>query len=265
MNEELRLSVSKTKTFLSCKKKYEYTYIQKLPRKTQDFYTVGKFCHKALEDFHKIFMDKHYMYESSRSYSIIMSKIFKDTYNLYKIDMTLEMKKECWDILNNYLKIISNKKVNNSFINVIACEKGFEYNIENKIILNGSIDRIQLDDDNIIHIADYKTTKNKKYLKDDFFQLLTYAYIILMEDPSIDKIRASYILLRHDFEYITTEFIKSELIKVKDLYIDYANKILSEKEFKSNPTNLCKFCDYINVCEEGKKTDFSSIFGEVTW
>ena len=128
------------------------------------------------------------------------------------------------------------------------------------------IDRIQLDDDNVIHVADYKTTKNKKYLKDDFFQLLTYAYVIITENPSIEKVRASYILLRHNFEYITKEFNQKEIITVADKYIKYTDQILNEKEFAPNPSRLCTYCDHVSICPAGKKMLApSNIYGEVAW
>ena len=131
---------------------------------------------------------------------------------------------------------------------------------------NGFIDVIQLDDDNIIHVKDYKTTKNKSYLKDDFFQLLTYAYYILnFEDTNAQKIRASYIMLRHNFEHITTEFSRDQIMAIKDKYIDYANSITQEKEYAPNPTFLCEWCDFSDgTCEAGSK-QLKTYSGAVEW
>jgi len=255
-DEELRLSVSKTKTFLQCKKQFEFNYIHKLPKKDWDHHVFGKFCHKVLEEFHT-----QYINGCLLPYNITMTDAFKVAWAEYKDKMTPEMKKDCWAIIDKYLRFISKEKATN----VIAVEKRFELPIEN-IVLNGAIDRIQLDDDGVIHVADYKTVKNKKYLKDDFFQLLTYAYVIISEDPSIKKVRASYILLRHDFEYITTEFAKKDILKVKDKYIEYAKQIVNEKEFKPNPTALCNYCDFQEHCPEGKSKAYNkSIYGEVAW
>lgn len=264
MNDELRLSVSKCKSYADCKAKYKYCYIDKLPRKKFDFHIFGKFCHKVLEDFHNTYING-----SLEQYNVVMSRAFKSAVELYKPDMTSEMKKDCWDIINQYLKIVTNDKLNNSSANVIACEKSFDFALpgHENIILNGMIDRVQLDDDNVLHVCDYKTTKNKKYLKNDFFQLLTYSNVIATENPGkINKVRASYILLRHNFEYITVEFTIPQILAVKDKYIQYANEIWSEKEFKPNPTFLCRYCDFNQVCAEGKKmSDPSREYGEVAW
>lgn|SRR5574337_472550 len=261
MTEDLRLSVSKTKTFLDCKAKYKFCYIEKLPRKDWDFHIFGKFCHRVLEWFHQQYIDGCLL-----PYNVTMTDAFKLAWSEYKDKMTPEMKKECWEIVDKYLRLCTKDKQTGLPANVINVEKRFDFAITENLVLNGAIDRIQMDADNVIHVADYKTTKHKKYLKKDFFQLLTYAYVIVSEDPSIEKVRASYILLRHDFEYITTEFSKSEILEVKDKYIEYANQILAEKEFDPNPTNLCNYCDYLQSCPAGKSKAFDQqVYGEVTW
>ena len=55
--DEFRVSVSKTKTFLDCKAKFKFCYVEKLPRKDWDFHIFGKFCHSVLEEFHKTYME----------------------------------------------------------------------------------------------------------------------------------------------------------------------------------------------------------------
>lgn len=261
MTENFRVSVSKTKTFLDCAAKFNFCYNEKLPRKDWDFHIFGKFCHSVLEEFHKTYLEG-----SQAPYNVTMGEAYKKALVEYKDKMTPTMKKDCWDIIDKYLRRVSKEKNNGSPANVLAVEKRFELLVGENIILNGAIDRIQLDADNVIHVGDYKTVKNKKYLKDDWFQLLTYAFVIMSEDPSITKVRASYILLRYDFEYITTEFTKKEVMHVEQKYIDYVNQMLTEKEFKPNPTVLCNFCDYLNSCPEGKSKAFNqNTYGEVAW
>lgn len=255
--DSLRLSVSKTKTFLDCKKKFKFVYIDKLSRKTWEFHTFGTFCHQVLEDFHNAYIDG-----VTDPFNVTMSQCFKDSWLKYRADMTPQMKRDCWEIINNYLKKLSKEK----FPNVIACEQKFELLVDENIILNGMIDRVQIDDDNVIHVCDYKTVKNKRYIKNDFFQLLTYAYVIIKEDPSVKKVRASYILLRYNFEYITMEFDADEILAVEDKYIDYAKQIIEESEYKPNPTALCSYCDHLERCPEGLKlVSPQLIHGEVSW
>lgn len=261
MSLDLKLSVSKTKTFLDCAKKFKFSYILKFPKKEFEYHTFGKFCHKALEDFHLAYING-----SEDPFHSVMSRSYKSAKKEYKEKLTKEMEKECFDICNKYLELISNQKNSGSLPEVLACEKPFSLNINENVILNGMIDRVQVDKDGVIHVADYKTTKNKKYLKNDFFQLLTYAFVIASENSDIKKVRGSYILLRHGFENITTEFNIDEILKIKDKYLDYANKIVSEQDFKANPTALCDYCDFLEFCDEGKRISRNRpSYGEVDW
>src|SRR5690606_31982945 len=132
----------------------------------------------------------------------------------------------------------------NKISTVISVEKTFNIKINENLILTGMIDRIQLDEDGIYHILDYKTSKSKAYLKDDTLQLLTYAYVMLVEKPEIKKVRVSYIMLRHDCEFMTKEFDLEEILSIKNMYEKYANDITYEKEFEPSPQVLCKFCDF---------------------
>lgn len=259
---DLRLSVSKTKTWLQCKKQYEFSYILKFPKKDHDYHIFGKFCHKVLEDFHNAYIK----FDSKLPFNQEMGNAFRMANKEFGDKMTPEMKKDCWTIIDQYLKIVTNDKKNNLSANVVACEKNFDFYIDKNLVLNGMIDRVQIDADNVVHVCDYKTVKNKKYLKNDFFQLLTYAYVMLLDNPDLEKVRASYILLRHDFEYITTEFSVKEILKIKDKYIEYALQMNTEKEFLANPTILCRYCDFLNFCPAGKTKSFGqNIYGEVNW
>ena len=89
---DFRLSVSKTKTFLQCKKQYEFVYVHKLPRKDRDYHVFGKFCHKALEDFHNAYIKN----TTTNPYNVEMGIAFKSAWQEVKHVMTKEMKTECW-------------------------------------------------------------------------------------------------------------------------------------------------------------------------
>ena len=242
---DLPLSVSKVKTFQDCKAKYRYSYIEKLPRKEWDFHIFGKFLHDVLENFHKELMQ-----DAEQPWHTLMGRCFKEATTKY--NMTAEQKSESKDILQSYLGQMAEQKKTGTLPKVIDVEREFYIDINNKVLLNGFIDRIQIDSDGTLHVADYKTTKNKKYLK-DFFQLLTYAYVIMLDDPSIERIKASYILLRHDFEYLTEIYKRPEVLSIADRFLKYADNIQAERLWRPTPQFLCKYCDFVDVCDEGKQ------------
>lgn len=259
MTNDLRLSVSKTKTFLDCKKKYHFNYILKLPQKEMSYHISGKFCHLALELFHL-----SYINGSRLSFNIEMKKAYESTLLEFKDKITKESIKDCKEIISNYLKkLVADGKTPDN-LNVLACEKPFNLQITDSISLIGVIDKVEIDDYGMLKVADYKTTKNKKYLKDDWFQLKTYAWILMQEDPSIEKINGSYILLRHEGEEISKIFERDEILEVKDTYLNYANQMLNEVEFAPNPTFLCGWCPYELQCDAAPSKKQQK-FGETNW
>lgn len=254
----LGISVSKAKTFKDCKAKYRYTYIEKLPQKEWEFLTFGKFVHEVLESFYKIKMAG-----STDPANAILTSCWKTSYANWKEKMSKESIAEAKQILMSFLE-----KQNHDDFTVLGVEKSFYIDIDGRVLVNGFIDRVQMDKDGVIHVADYKTTKNPKYLKKDFFQLLTYAFIMCLENPEIKKVRGSYILLRHDFESIVKEFDRDEIMKIEGTFLDYADKIKSEKLFRANPTPLCAYCSFVDVCEGGSKYRSASSapkFGASSW
>lgn len=251
-----KLSVSKCKTYKDCKKKYNYSYNIKLPKKEQIYHTFGKFAHKILEDFHNAYING-----STEKQSVEMNKAWKSAVTEYSDKLTPELKKECWDIFNAYLKK-SSKENMKSFL---ACEKSFNVNITDELILNGFIDMLKIDDDGVYHVIDYKTSKSKSFLKKDFFQLITYAFVLLEENPNIEKVRGSYMMLRHKFELISFEFTKKEILEVKQMYIDYYENIIQEKEYPATITKLCDYCDFNEVCDDFLSQKDDLVCGEKNW
>jgi len=172
---------------------------------------------------------------------------------MYEPKLSKEKIKEIWDLCFLYLKDTASKKKNNQLPDFLAAEKEFNINIENTILLNGFIDKIQLDSDKVLHVADYKTSKSDSYLKNDFFQLKTYAYVMFLTDPSLQKVRTSYIMAKMNFKEITKEFTLKDVKEVEDYYLDKAALIRAEAAFKPNPSRLCDYCDYLEYCPEGAK------------
>lgn len=258
MSDLLKLSVSKTKTFSHCQAQYKFNYIEKLPKKSWQFHELGKFVHEVLENFHQAYLDG-----SIEPFNKIMSQVFKASLvNYPKLDDA--GKKESYEIIDAYLQMITKDKTLVS--KVIAVEKHFTLDISDDVKLTGMIDRVQVDEDGIIHVGDYKTIKHKKYLKNDWFQLITYAYALLMEDPTIEKVRGSYILLRHNFEHFTEEFNREQILEVKKSYEDYAKQIREEKLWRPIPSRLCSWCDYIDSCPEGSNAVKPKVsYGKSSW
>jgi putative RecB family exonuclease len=263
------LSVSKAKTFNTetggCKAKYKFSYIDKLPAKEWDHHVFGKFNHKILESFHDF--EKVEKLEDH----ILMQMAFKEALIEWKDKLLPSQKSECEEICKQYLIKLANDRKNNRIEKVIDSEREFFININDTVLVKGFIDRVQIDYDGVLHIADYKTTKNPKYLKKDFFQLYTYAWSEFLADPNLEQIRVSYILLKQEvqqtkeeielgapkkylyFQYLTEMVTREKMQEIEDKFLEYYTKIVGEKLFRPTPTPLCDYCDFPEHCPDGKR------------
>ncbi len=244
---ELHLSVSKVKTFDDCKAKYKFGYIEKLPRKEWEHHTFGKYLHEVLESYHKELIINPAL-DSDTLFDSCINKALEK----YGAKLTDDLKLEALGIIDSYRNLLQKQKDTGTMPVITNLELPFYIDIDGKILLNGFIDRVQRDVDSVIHVADYKTTKNKRYLK-DYFQLVTYAFALMLNDQSIDKIRASFILLRHNCEFITKEYTRKDVEKIEEKFIKYAELINEEKLWRPNPTPLCEYCDYVEQCKDGRR------------
>lgn len=241
---DFNISVSKAKTFTDCKAKYKYCYIEKQPRKEWEHHKFGKFLHEIFENFYNVKKN-----EPKLNINTLADEFYIKSLPNYTL--TEEAKTEALGILKAYITNYNEQKIKKTLPNVIGMEQPFNIDIDGKILLNGIIDRVQIDYDGVIHVADYKTTKEKRYLKNDYFQLLTYAFALMLEDKSLETIRTSYILLRHNCEFMTKEFSRNDVMEVEGKFKEYVENIYAEKLWRANPTPLCGYCDYLELCSDG--------------
>lgn len=247
LHADLSISVSKAKTYDTCKAKFKYQYIQKLPKKEWEHLTFGTFMHAVLERFHKAVIEN-----SDCNWEDELKNAWAESVKEFKDKLTGEQKLEAGPLVKEYRDLLRES----GLPKVIKVEDPFNIIIENdevSIYLNGFIDRTQIDEDGVLHVADYKTTKDLKYLKKDFFQLKVYAFVLMLADPSLEKVRCSYIGLRHNFKFITKEYGREIIDEVAEKLIQYAKEISEEKMWRPQPQPLCKYCDFQDVCKAGER------------
>lgn len=241
------LSVSKAKTFKDCKAKYNFNYIQKLPKKDWEHLSFGKFVHEILERFYKYRINGNLEPDH-----VLISKSCKEALVEWRPKLSEESLSLSKDMINKFLKKLKHERENHLNPNVIAVEKDFNINIDGKILLLGFIDRVQIDRDGVMCVLDYKTSKSMAYLKKDFLQLQTYAFALFLEYPDVEVIRGSYSMLRHEFEEIKRDFKREDTMKLSQTFYEYYEDIQNEKLFRPKVTPLCGWCDYLDNCKEGK-------------
>jgi putative RecB family exonuclease len=234
----IKISASSVKTYTTCPRKYKYNYLDHLPKKTWDHLTLGTLCHKALEEFHRSCMDSPV---PKKDYGKVMGAAFKVACK--EAQTTKAVEDDAFLMLKDYLAALSTT----AMPNVKSVEAPFEFNLDDLIVVRGFIDRIDELKDGRLRIVDYKTTKNPKYL--DAFQLNLYGLWLRKEHPDLKSFDASYVLLRHKSKTKDYTFNTKDLDRIHKELIDYATQIKEEVAWNTNPSPLCKYCDFASVCE----------------
>lgn len=234
----IKLSASSTKTFEQCRRKYYYTYIEKLPKKSWGHLILGTFCHKVLELFHKKWKEDQ---------NVDLVDLIGQCFAMARADqefagkMSPEQLSDAKEMIQNYLYSVEK----HGMPNVLDVEAPFELTVD-KYVLRGFIDRIDVDKDGIFHIVDYKTTKNEKYLED--FQLLVYGMALKSKYPYIERFRGSYVLLKKSSRLITNEYTVSDIYKCEKKILDFGRRIEQEQKWEKSPSSLCNWCDFYDTC-----------------
>jgi len=128
-------------------------------------------------------------------------------------------------------------------------EKFHEAPIAEKLILNGRIDRIDQIDDGSLHVIDYKT--GNMPAKVDRFQLLLYA-LILSRTLTYPVSKVSYLYLA-DSVWHTFSIAEGDVQEAQDKVLEIAREIELERDYPEVAGPLCQFCDFLEICDEGRQ------------
>lgn len=92
-------------------------------------------------------------------------------------------------------------------------------------------------------------TGKSQYL--DEFQLLVYGLPLLERDPGLEKFHGTYIVLKED-KKIPYRFTRTDLDRVVDKIRKIASEIREDQTWEPQPSFLCKWCDYEDICPATK-------------
>lgn len=252
MAREIKLSATRINTFLSCKQKYWFSYIEHLPKVANPAFKLGTACHEALEFAGIIWKEKG-------KFSKIDTKKIMEKYDAISIregitEMTIH--KEGKDLVRKRLNnFIAGKKV-------IDLEFKFGFGRETKdvttddgIPLIGAIDKIEEIDQDTLLIVDYKTSKTAPttdQIKGDL-QLSIYDLVAHKVWPQYKRIILSLDFLKSDilYTYRTEEERKEFSDYLTQIYNQMIN--LKEENVKANLNIFCPWCDFKEYCSTYQK------------
>ncbi|WP_434636943.1 PD-(D/E)XK nuclease family protein [Sulfurimonas sp. NW7] len=241
--KNVALSASRLKTFLTCKRKYYYKYIQhiknhEIPKDMPQEYEIGNVVHSAL----KAVYEKQNFYTDTEKLKKDINKALDDFCGESELDKYLvEMQKKRLEAFAE-AEIERFKKG----WKVFKTEELLETNFAGMKIV-GQIDRIDKKE-NLIEVLDYKTGAYMLYNKNNYteatdFQLEFYALLAggfgNVERCGFYDLKESQII-PEAFLQEKTEILKSH---IKDLL-----SIESVNFEKCEETKPCQFCEYAIMC-----------------
>ncbi len=245
-----KFSYSQLNVYDACPRKYEYSYVLRIPQKPSSAMSFGTSIHNTLKDFYSLVKQSREGLEGITEIPDV-----EDLLLLYEKNWVMSgyeskkqeelRKKEGRSIMKKYYeKLFKEDDI------PLRLEEGFSVHF-GTTTFNGKIDRIDLvgETDGVqeVCIVDYKSGKEKDAsdIKKDL-QLPLYA-LFAEEKLGLKVVGAKYIfvevqkVVEVDVSQKRRELAKEKLLEVVDC--------VKEKKFEPTPGFHCRYCDYNSVCE----------------
>ena len=256
-SEKLELSFSSIETFKTCKRKYYYNYVLRMPKRYWPWLIFGNFVHLVFEKFYKYvlyFSKRGLPYDKKelikRAYISAVKKHHRLSFNTDLPQITDKQKQDCQEIIKKYLK-----RENLNEAQVLYVEKPFYIQINDLLAIKGYIDRIDKINENTYRILDYKTSKSSCDIdKTTQLSLYSAAFKRILGRSDINIIRVLDFLKIE--EMTTGEYDHSKEEAMFAEMIEVANQIRTMKElgddenWKATHNDFCWCCDFKKSCDK---------------
>jgi len=235
----MRISFSAFDCFNRCPAKYQFQYINKIPipKKAELFF--GSLIHEIVQ----IALKKDPIIPSVDE----LIAYLKENWDANAFSSAQEAK-QYFDMGQNMIRNF-HASLKPGFRNIVATEKRFYIPLNEKHTLSGAIDRIDKLPFGAFEVIDYKTSKtmpDQGHVDSDK-QLGIYRFAIMNLWPEAKDVRLTLYYLKHD-QQITTTRTDEDAETLKNEFIEVAEKIEQEKEWRPKRNSFCDWCDFQHLC-----------------
>ena len=259
-------SYSKLEVFKNCPLQYRYKYIEKkYSQDTSIALELGSLCHYVLEQKGRMVAAKQNV-DYDKLNSILFDGVSetdeKTKEELLGVGQLKRKYFEVWHEADNASGASYDEKIK-LFVQVLHdemedtewkptyFERPFEFVWDNKVILKGFIDRIDVKDGQY-RTVDYKTSK-KAYEQSKLatsLQFGIYALAILNEFGVLPIESIYRFILIDDEQYALTKGWEKRLIKALDKVFGDIEASENKKVFVPKPSPLCHWCNFCQTNPE---------------
>ncbi len=238
-------SASRLKSFLDCRRRYYYRYIQKIEPKRDEELNEGAFLHHLL---HKLFEDRDSfdtVEQMQKEIDILMDDLLPTD------DPKASYSKLLW---KNKLKDFVDRQISHfdSGWRVVECEKEFAGEIAG-LKFKGRIDRL---DQNATHtlVLDYKTGSTKEAQKSKKIETLNDLQMSIYHQilqPKYQNINLAFVKLFEggEIEEITALEEKNERLSEVIVELKQTKSFAAEK---TDDLQRCRWCEFALMCGRGE-------------
>jgi len=251
------LSFSQLNMFRECPYKYLHSYAHRpgrLPRFVAENALEGSLVHKVLEDW---------MPDQARDWRKLLKQAYATAINTYENkrefeELTHEQFQGARELLEKFTAREDVKRVK-----PIAFETPFDLTLGNGVAINGRIDRVDEDQDGVINLVDYKTTRAFIWKSEVEASLQGSMYVLAGINKlypgrkfrfTIDALRFSPITVTFSGAFLDATLDYLEVIWGNICKLDDANAV-------QKPNKNCGSCPLRDECDAVKKT-MHTIYGE---
>lgn len=214
------LSYSRLSTFESCELKFEYLYVTKRVKDSDNEFTIyGSRVHEQLEKYGKGEIED--LTDETKQWGSLVDKILKvpgDKHFELQMALTKDLAPCDWFSPDVWLR-----------------------GIADVLIINGDK----------AYCLDWKTGK----VKDNPTQLQLFAAMVFATFPQVQEVKTSFIWLAHG-QTTDAVFHRNKVIHIWNAILPRLNRVQDAVDlgvFKAKPSGLCRWCPAQEVCGDARR------------
>ena len=237
----LRLSFTRVDTFEQCPRRFRYQYVDGLPQVPAPQLSFGSSLHATLE----------WLYDRKHPVLPSLEETLKALYDSWQtegyVDVGRDEQLAAYEHARNIVSNLHARISKEGFRLPVAVEAWFEVEFPGDVVVIGAIDRIDADDQGLLHVVDYKTSRRAR-TRSQVQQSLQLAIYALATRELYGQLPASVAL---DFIVpgvtVTVPTEDLDLAAVPQRLEQVAARIRAGEDTPT-PNRLCDWCDFKDIC-----------------